>query len=411
MSEVEAERRGARRRGLLSAPADFWRLWFVGFVLFAVRWLEMLAVAVFVYERTGSAFLVAVVTMLRVVPMGLFGAFIGAAADRLDRRRALIGVVVLMLTTSAVLALLAAAGRLEVWHLAVASLLNGIGWAMDNPVRRVMVGEVVGPERMGAAMSMDVGTNNASRMLGPTAGGLLLATVGIEGAFAIGASLYLAALGASLALRYRKETLAGAPGSTLKRIADGLMLVRRDRRLLGTLFITIVFNIFGWPFTSMVPVVAHDNLGLGAEGIGVIASMEGVGAFLGAVAIATAARPAWYWRIFVGGVVSYFVTLTLFALAPSPALAAGALVLNGFGGAGFSVMQATLVYLAAPPEMRGRLFGVLAVCIGVGPLGFLHIGLLADWIGAREATIVTGLEGLLALFLTRRFWRGGKEAG
>lgn len=411
MSGVEAERRGARGRGLLSAPADFWRLWFVGFVLFAVRWLEMLAVAVFVYERTGSAFLVAVVTMLRVAPMGLFGVFIGAAADRIDRRRALVGVVALMLATSAVLALLAAAGRLEVWHLAVASLLNGIGWAMDNPVRRVMVGEVVGPERMGAAMSMDVGTNNASRMLGPTAGGLLLATVGIEGAFAIGASLYLAALGASLALRYRKETLAGAPGSTLKRIADGLMLVRRDRRLLGTLVITVVFNIFGWPFTSMVPVVAHDNLGLGAEGIGVIASMEGVGAFLGAAAIALAARPAQYWRLFMGGVVSYFVTLTLFALAPGPALAGVALVLNGFGGAGFSVMQATLVYLAAPAAMRGRLFGVLAVCIGVGPLGFLHIGLLADWIGAREATIVTGLEGLLALFLTRRFWRGGKEAG
>jgi MFS family permease len=411
VSGIEAERRGARGRGLLSAPADFWRLWFVGFVLFAVRWLEMLAVAVFVYERTGSAFLVAVVTMLRVVPMGLFGAFIGAAADRLDRRRALIGVVMLMLTTSAVLALLAAAGRLEVWHLAVASLLNGIGWAMDNPVRRVMVGEVVGPERMGAAMSMDVGTNNASRMLGPTAGGLLLASVGIEGAFALGAALYLAALGASLALRYRQEGLAGAPGSTLKRIAEGLTLVRRDRRLLGTLVVTVVFNIFGWPFTSMVPVVAHDNLGLGAEGIGVIASMEGVGAFLGAVAIATAARPAGYWRIFIGGVVAYFVTLTLFALAPSPALAAGALVLNGIGGAGFSVMQATLVYLAAPPEMRGRLFGVLAVCIGVGPLGFLHIGLLADWIGAREATIVSGLEGLLALFLTRRLWRGGKEAG
>lgn len=171
MSRVEAERRGARGRGLLSAPADFWRLWFVGFVLFAVRWLEMLAVAVFVYERTGSAFLVAVVTMLRIVPMGLFGAFIGAAADRLDRRRALIGVVALMLTTSAVLALLAATGRLEVWHLACASVLNGIGWAMDNPVRRVMVGEVVGPERMGAAMSIDVGTNNASRMLArPRAG-------------------------------------------------------------------------------------------------------------------------------------------------------------------------------------------------------------------------------------------------
>jgi predicted MFS family arabinose efflux permease len=183
------------------------------------------------------------------------------------------------------------------------------------------------------------------------------------------------------------------------------MLVRRDRRLLGTLVITVVFNLFGWPFTAMVPVIAHDHLRLGPEGIGIIASMEGVGAFIGAVAIAMAARPAQYWRLFVGGTAAYFVMLTLFALAPDPILAGAALVLNGVGQAGFSVMQATLVYLAAPAEMRGRLFGVLAVCIGVGPLGFLHIGFLADAIGAREATIVSGLEGLAVLLLTRPLWR------
>ena len=105
---------------------------------FGVRWLETLAVAVFVYERTGSAFLVAIVTMLRVLPMGLFGVFIGAAADRIDRRLVLTGVVALMLASSGTLALLAHGGALEVWHLAVASFVNGIGWAMDNLVRRAI---------------------------------------------------------------------------------------------------------------------------------------------------------------------------------------------------------------------------------------------------------------------------------
>jgi predicted MFS family arabinose efflux permease len=277
---------------------------------------------------------------------------------------------------------------------------------MDNPVRRVMVGEVVGPERMGAAMSIDVGTNNASRMLGPTVGGLLLAGVGIAGAFALGALLYTAALAAAIAVRYRNPVLPGAPAPALVRIAEGLMLARRDPRLLGTLVVTIVFNLFGWPFTSMVPVIAHDDLGLGAEGIGVIASMEGVGAFGGALAIALFARPAHYARLFVAGMVAYLVMLTLFALAADPILAGLALVLTGFGQAGFSVMQATLVYLATPAEMRGRIFGVLAVCIGVGPIGFVHIGLLADAIGARAATIALGLEGLVALLLTWPLWRG-----
>jgi hypothetical protein len=68
-------------------------------------------------------------------------------------------------------------------------------------------------------------------------------------------------------------------------------------------------------------------------------------------------------------------------------------------------MQATLIFLAAPPEMRSRLYGVLSVCIGLGPIGFLHIGLLASWIGAPGATMVTGVEGLIALALTHRLWR------
>ena len=95
-----------------------------------------------------------------------------------------------MLTTSLSLAVLAHAGILAVWHLALASFCNGVAWATDNPVRRVMIGEVVGSERMGSAMSLDVGGNNASRMLGPTIGGALLAWAGISGAFTVSVLFY-----------------------------------------------------------------------------------------------------------------------------------------------------------------------------------------------------------------------------
>ena len=89
----------------------------------------------------------------------------------------------------------------------------------------------------------------------------------------------------------------------------------------------------------------------------------------------------------------------------SPGIAGGALMLTGLGGAGFSTMQATLVYLAAPPEMRSRILGVLSVCIGVGPVGFIALGLLADVIGAQWATMASGSAGLLCLVLTRPLWR------
>jgi len=80
------------------------------------------------------------------------------------------------------------------------------------------------------------------------------------------------------------------------------------------------------------------------------------------------------------------------------------LLLTGLTGSAFSVMQATLIYLAAPADMRSRMYGVLSVCIGIGPLGFLYLGLLADAIGAPAATALTGVLGLLALAATRRWW-------
>ena len=99
------------------------------------------------------------------------------------------------------------------------------------------------------------------------------------------------------------------------------------------------------------------------------------------------------------------VMLIVFALVPVPAIASFALLFTGLGGAGFSIMQATLVYLSAPPEMRSRVLGVLSVCIGTGPVGFVALGWLADAIGAPWATAATGVTGLMMMLLTRPLWR------
>ncbi|WP_165943365.1 MFS transporter [Roseicella aquatilis] len=387
------------------ALADFRRLWGVGLIVFMVRWLEMLAVSLFVWQATGSAFLVAMMGMLRVLPMGLFGAPLGVLAERVEARTALIAIVLASLSTSLALALLSAAGMLAVWHLALASFVNGIAWAADNPVRRMLVGQVVGPGRMGQAMSFDVGSNNASRMLGPTLSGLLFAALGITGTFVVSVLLYLLALHAAVTLRFRSGRAPASDLGVLARMGEGLRVVRNSPRLRGTLIVTILFNIFGWPFTSLVPVVAQDRFALGAEATGVLASMDGVGAFAGALLIAWLARPAWYARLYVGGLALYLAMVSAFALAPGPLAAGGALLLVGFGQSGFSIMQATLVYLLAPPEVRARVLGLLSVCIGIGPVGFLALGLLADALGATAACALTGIAGLATLALTAPLWR------
>ena len=392
------------RRMIETSAPDFWRLWYVGLIVATVRWVETIAVGVFVYQRTDSAFLVSMMTMLRLLPMGLFGVFLGALAERFDRGKTLLIVVLMMGATSAVLAVLDRTGQLEVWHLALASFIYGCGWSTDSPVRRVMIGEVVGREGMGTAMSLDVGAGNASRMVGPAVGGLLLAGMGIQGAFILSVLLYCTALWAVLTIRSRIPRGVDS-GAVLARIGEGLALVRADKRLIGVLVVTIIYNIFAWPFTSMIPVIGRDRLDLGPEGVGLLATMDGIGAFVGALLLALWLTPRWYGRAYLFGVISYLITVVIFALAQSPVLAGAALLLTGLGGAGFSTMQATLVYLASPPEMRSRILGVLTVCIGTGPIGFLWLGWLADRVGAHNATAVTGVLGLLALAATWRWWK------
>ncbi len=385
-------------------PGDFWRLWFVGMVVSTVRWLETVAVGVVVYQQTGSAFLVAVTTMLRLLPMALFGAFLGAFAERFDRRLTLALLIGLMAATSATLGLLAWHGPLAIWQLALGAFVNGCGWATDNPLRRMMMGEAVGRERMALAMAFDVGASNASRMVGPTVGGLLLAGIGLSGAFLLSAGLYLVAVAATLAVRTKLAPTPGA-GAVLGRTWEAIVIVFSDKRLAATMVVTVIYNVFAWPFTSMIPVIARDRLLLGPQGVGILTSFDGVGAFAGAILLAMWLTPGWHARAYVGGVAVYLLGVIGFAFAPTSMTAGASLLVTGLSGAAFATLQATIVYLASPTEMRSRMLGVLSVCIGTGPLGFLLLGGLADRIGATEATALTGGLGLLALAATRPLWR------
>jgi MFS family permease len=397
------------KAGRLPTETDYWRLWFTGLVLFGVRWIEMLAIAVFVYQRTGSAFLVTMLTMLRILPMALFGAFLGALLDSIDRRSALRIMLALMFLTSSALAALAFADRLEVWHLAVGAFINGAGWATDIPLRRVMIGEVIGAERMSVAMALDSGANNASRIAGPVIGGILLATVGIEGAFTLGALLYVAAMVAATGVRLRNRPVASYSAGVLARIVEGVRLVRRDRHMGGIFVVTAIYNLFGWPSLSLVPVIGSGHFALDPKAVGVLASMDGIGAIAGATLVAIYARPQDFQRIYVGSVALFMTMLATFALSPDVRLAGAVLVLTGFGSSSFAIMQTTLIYRGSTPQMRMRLLGLLSVCIGVGPLGFLQLGLLAETFGPRLAIVIISVEGLLALAFTHRLWRQGPE--
>lgn len=385
--------------------ATFRRVWIAGTLNGVVRWLEFLAIGVYVFQATGSALLTAAVTMVRLLPLALFGAFAGAIAERVGRRRLYLGCSLVMVAVSLLQAVLAATGAIELWHIAVGAFLAGGYWAIDLPARRTMLGRIAGSERIAAAMGLDAATNNATRMVGPMLGGLLLETIGLGGAFLLATVLY----GASFWLVFGlgetgEEPAGGPPRKVLASVLDGIRIARNDRRIVGLLMVTVIFNVWAFPVTSMVPVMGKDVLGLSAGPVGLLMSAEGAGAFAGALLVALFGRPALFNRMYWGGCLLYLVTVAGFAFSTSPALSGAILVVTGVGGAAFAAMQSTLVYMAAPPEARSRMMGVLSACIGTGPIGFLHLGLMAEWLGTPLALAVMAVEGIVGLALVWRYW-------
>ncbi len=375
-----------------------------GGVVGTMRWLEILVIAVYVLELTGSAFMVALMLVLRSLPMFLLGSVSGAIADQVSRKLLQATALIAAAVVSAVLAVLALSGLIELWHIGTGAFLSGMLWSFEFPVRRTMLGEIAGPRGIAAGMALDSATTNGTRMLGPALGGLIFETVGLPGAYVLGAALYGIGFGLMVSLQYTSTAALVPNWNVVQTVRDGLRYVRADRAIVGTLAITVIMNLWVFPFAAMVPVIGEAELGLSAFPIGILMSAEGTGAFIGALLIANLARPAWFRRIYLGGSFLVVSMVVVFALSPWYGLSLALLFVAGFGAAGFSAMQTTMMFLQAPPEMRGRVMGVVSVCIGAGPLGVLHIGLLATWFDASTAVLIVALEGLAALALARAYW-------
>ena len=401
---AETAKVAAPLRGLLSDPG-FLRIWIVGALVGTIRWLEVLAVGVYTYQATGSPFIVATMLFARMVPTMLLGAFAGVIADRVNRRHLMMAGLVVMCLVSASLAALAISDRLAIWHIAVGAVLSGVFWSAEFPVRRTMLGEIAGLGRLSAAMGLDSATSNFTRMLGPLLGGTLLTTLGLGGAYALGILLYAAAFISMLSLFFQERTATEtSPVGLRMSISEGFAYIRTNRVIAGTLVITVLVNLFGFSYVSMLPVIGEQQLDLGAVAIGVLMSVEGCGALLGSLCVAAWVRSRYFTAIYMLGSTLYLAMILAFSLSPWYSAAVVFLFAGGLGIAFFGSMQSTLIFFTALPRMRTRVMGVLVACIGAGPIGVLHVGLLAEWLGAHRAVTIIAVEGLIAIAVAACIW-------
>lgn len=393
--------------GLLSDPR-YVRIWLVGWLTGVVRWLELLAFGIFAFELTGSPILVALIALVRFLPMALFGVFLGAIADQFSPRRLLAIGLGLSCATAATMLAIQLSGALLYWHLVVATLVSGVYWASDMPFRRKMIGEIAGPTRLARAMAFDYATSNGTRMIGPLIGGVLYQTIGMGGVFAVGTVLYTLSLG--IALGIGKTAVVPRQGR-FRPIATMRGAIAAARRALGendTAHImagTVIFNLWGFPFVSMIPVIGKEDLGLDASTIGYVASIEGLTGLIGVIAVGLIARPHFYRRLYFFGLVGHLTTVAFIGLMPGFWTLCLGLALAGFCTASFAGMQATLIYSVAPEDMRGRYLGLISICIGSGLIGFANVGLMAELFGASTALWIIAAEGAIPLLLVGCYWR------
>ncbi len=382
-------------RELLASP-DFLRLWLVGAFANAMRWLEVLASGLFAYEVTHSALAVTGVVAARQLPQFFLGAFAGAISEAVNRKLIVMLALVGPAVISTVLATLATTGHLALWHVAIGNLLSGIMWTTEMSTRRRMVGEVAGPQRIVQAIALDSVTSAATRMIGPLLGGFTFQWLHMKGAYTVTALVQFGGAFVLAGLTHTQVTRRLAVARIPAEIFEGLAYARTNPVILLVFGITVVTNAFAFAYSGLVA-----PLGLGAFHVspglvGLLAAGEPLGALMGGTLIAAGIIRMNRQLTFAGGSSLFMVALIVMALSPSFWLAFAALVIGGFGTAGFGNMQTTLMLTEAPVEMRSRLMGMVTVGIGTGPLGILAAGLLSDHVGPRDAVMIMAALGLLA---------------
>ena len=405
--------RSAGLRALLASPA-FLRLWSIGGCVNAMRWFEVLAAALFTLDATGSDFAVAAVSASRTMPMLFLGAFAGVMAEAVDRKRVVVIGQCVAAASSASVALLAAFGLAQPWHVALAALVSGTVWSTEMSTRRRMVGESVPPALVPRALALDTMTNSGTRIIGPVLAGALYEFAGLAGAFAVSATVYVLAALLAVGLRHQQAIRRLVLSQVPRDLAEGVAFARGHTVVTGVLLVTIAMNLLGFPYSALVAPIGQMHFGVSPALVGVMAASESIGAFLGGLWLAGGDPPGSGRPLMVGGSLLYLCCVALMPLAPVFFAACGLLILGGFGSAAFANMQTSLIIAHAPPHVRSRLMGLLTVCIGCGPVGILLVGALANVLGPLRAVDAIELAGLAAVVAAGLVWRRreqGRPAG
>jgi MFS family permease len=355
-----------------------------------------------VYVLTGSTLAIAALTVFQLVPILLFALGAGSLADVVDRRRLLMVTQASLAVCSLALVVLALHGDPPIVALFTVAFLAAGLTAVDQPARASAIPRLVPPERLASAIALNQLNFQMASIVGPAIGGILIATVGIAGAYAVDAISFVASFIALLAIHPLPPIgVVSRPG--LAAIREGLVFARRRRAILGSFVIDLNAMIFGMP-TSLFPALALDVFGTGAAGFGLMAAAPAAGAFLGALFsgwVRTVERTG---RAILAAVAAWGLAITAFGLVTvSFPLALVCLAAAGAADVFSAVFRSTLVQLETPDNLRGRVTSIHTLVVTSGPrLGDIEAAVVASITSPQFAVVSGGLLCLAGVWVVAR---------
>ena len=361
-------------------------------------WMQMTAQSWLVLTLTHSSTVLGLIVALQTLPVLLVAPYGGVIADRVDKRRLMVVLQTAMGLQALVLGLLTVTGVVRVWEIGILAALLGFNNAFENPSRQSFMLEMVGPEHLRNAVSLNSVLVNVARSIGPAIAGVLIATVGDGVCFLVNAASFVAVV-ASLVTLDKAALSPTAPTPRAKgQLREGLRYVRSTAALAIPLVMMGIVGCITYEFQVSLPVMASHGLHVGPAGFGFMTAAMGLGAIVGGLRVAARGKTGLV--PLVAAACAFGATVTLAALAPNLSLELVALAFAGAASISFMSTGNSTLQLASEPSMRGRVMSLWFVAFqGSTPIGGPVVGLVMAIFGARAGLGIGGLACAAAAIL------------
>jgi MFS family permease len=381
------------------------RLFFFGqLISLCGTWMQSTAQQWLVYRITDSQLSLGTVTFASFFPVLLLSLFMGVLVDRFQTRRLLVLTQSWFMLLAVVLALLTYMNVIQYWHILLLSVLLGIGTALDMPARQSFYIDLVDREDLLNAIALNSSIFNGARIIGPTIGGLVVASFGEAPAFAINSITFIAVLAALLVMRLPPFDAPTTDETGLEKLKEGFSYLVTNRRVLGLVSMIALFSVFSFPYLVILPAYARDVLTIGVDGFGILMAAPGIGALIGALSLAAYGERRHKGRLLLFSQGLLAIALIGLGLSRNLIISMGALAIAGYAIITHLAVTNTTIQMMTPDALRGRVISAFTWALGgFWPLGSVLIGALGDHFGAPRAVLIAAVcAGILTV--AGRIW-------